>query len=535
MSDAPSPMPLLQARWDAACRMIFGQEVGPMQDYAPWLLELTLPLVHKKSSLSGKPVAYAIAQYPSGSQWISFDEIDFGRKYPPLELSGVHDISSLLAQLPDRFQYAGNILLGNCGSVERSSNLTDCFYMYESAKLTECKYIAYGTWGRECEDDFGSNGIGSSAVCIKCKETYADKRCLEAWFCQNSSDCHYSFGLINCSDCLFCFHLKGRKHCIGNAQLTPEAYKQAKGRLMAEMAAYLKAHKRLPSLTELISGSALDSAILSAMRKAQQPPARQPADKKAVEEAFSQTTKLLLGKPLEGMDSYAFWLMSRKPRIEKCSSAISGREVYRGDYCCSFDLPKDRLICMDEAPLVAEHARLSQQEAERMTLADAPRLLGKIALCSPEYHEGRNSNIIDCPTALDSSNCYRSVATVFAKYCAFGTWPRSSQYCFGYFSCLSSSSCINAYQSVKLARCFEMDNCRDCSDCLFCHNAENCRDCMFCFNVKAKQYAIGNVEVGKEQYMKIKKLVLAEIVRKLEKDKTLDIDIYNIGASYGHQ
>jgi len=75
-----------------------------------------------------------------------------------------------------------------------------------------------------------------------------------------------------------------------------------------------------------------------------------------------------------------------------------------------------------------------------------------------------------------------------------------------------------------------MDNCRDSSDCLFCHNVENCGNCLFCFNVKAKHYAIGNVEVGKEKYEEIKKMVLEEISKKLEKEKNLDLDIYSLGC-----
>ena len=75
-----------------------------------------------------------------------------------------------------------------------------------------------------------------------------------------------------------------------------------------------------------------------------------------------------------------------------------------------------------------------------------------------------------------------------------------------------------------------MDSCRDCSDSYFCHNIENCDNCMFCFNIKSKRYAIGNVEYPKEEYLKIKKLVLAELVSKIEKDKKLEMDIYNIGC-----
>ena len=51
---------------------------------------------------------------------------------------------------------------------------------------------------------------------------------------------------------------------------------------------------------------------------------------------------------------------------------------------------------------------------------------------------------------------------------------------------------------------------------------------MFCFNIKGKSYAIGNVEVGKEEYGRIRKLLLADIHSRLEKSKRLDRNIYNL-------
>jgi len=65
---------------------------------------------------------------------------------------------------------------------------------------------------------------------------------------------------------------------------------------------------------------------------------------------------------------------------------------------------------------------------------------------------------------------------------------------------------------------------------MFCHNCEGLSDCMFCFNVKNKRYAIGNVEVGREKYLEVKKRTLAEIAAKLERKHDLELDIYNIGV-----
>ena len=88
--------------------------------------------------------------------------------------------------------------------------------------------------------------------------------------------------------------------------------------------------------------------------------------------------------------------------------------------------------------------------------------------------------------------------------------------------------CIKCYNSAKLSRCFEVDSSRDCSDCYFCHNCENVHDSMFCFNIKNKRYAIGNVEMPREDYIKIKGKVLAEICGELARDGEVRLSIYSL-------
>jgi hypothetical protein len=80
-----------------------------------------------------------------------------------------------------------------------------------------------------------------------------------------------------------------------------------------------------------------------------------------------------------------------------------------------------------------------------------------------------------------------------------------------------------------VVRCFEVEGCNSCADAYFCHNCEGLSECMFCFNVKSKRYAIGNVEVGKEKYVQIKKTLLEQISGRLQKDKKLEWSIFNVG------
>jgi len=519
-------LPILQKQWDSTCRVLFGSEVGALPEFCGWLLDMGEKLKHRKSSVSGKEVTYAITSYDEASKWIGFDEIDFTRKGEPVKLEGAESVDKLVSVLKDRFLYAGSAVLGNSKFVEKSSGITDCFYMHETGKITECKYTAYSILGRLGEDCFGINGIGESEMCVKCCETFRLRRCFELWQSRSCSDCYYSHNLDDCQECFFCFNAKNLRHAIGNVQLPKERYYAAKKRLQAEMAAMLRKEKRLPSLMEIVAACRKPSAPnVAAIVK----PAK--TDKAAIEEAFAKTCAIVLGTRLAGsMDDYAGWLRRDIKKSETLKSAASGKPVIRFDYCRYGELPKDRLLLREEARDAGERLKIGEEAAESITIANAHEKIGGIAFFCPQYADGMNLNIIECATSGDSAHCYRSSAVVYSKYAGYCFWPRSSEHSFGCSSLLSSEFNIRCFNSVKLARCFEVDFSRDCSGCYYCHNVENCSDCMFCFNAKNLRYAVGNVEVGRERFMEMKKKLLGEIARELEGKKGLRWGIYNIGA-----
>jgi len=526
MENASAALPILQKRWDSTCRVLFGSEVGALPDFGPWLIEMSEKLVHRKSSVSGREVTYAITSYDEGSRWIGFEEIDFTKKTKELPALEMRGIDALVSALQDRFFYAGSAVLGNSQYVEKSSGITDCFYMRETGKLTECKYTAYSIIGRLGEDCFGVDGIGESAMCVKCCETFRLRRCFELWQSRSCSDCYYSHNLDDCQECFFCFNAKNLRHAIGNVQLPKEKYYEVKKRLQAEMAEMLRVGKRLPSLMEIVAKCAKPSApALSAPAKPEK------EDRPVIEEAFAKTCNIVLGKRLAGgMDDYAEWLKRNIRKSETLKSAASGKPVRRFDYCRYFELPANRLLLREEAREAGERLKIGEKEAESITIANAHEKIGKIAFFCPEYRDGMNLNIIECATSGDSAHCYRSTPVVFSKYAGYCFWPRSSEHSFGCSALLSSEFNIRCFNSVKLSRCFECDFCRNCSGLYFSHNCENVHDSMFCFNAKNLKYAIGNCEVGRERFMKVKAALLAEIGARLEKDKKLPWDIYSIGA-----
>jgi hypothetical protein len=531
MIQMPEPLDTLDRRYRAACKVLFKQEVGPLSEFVPYLDGLIEPNMHRKSSISGKDVAYSLHEYSEGSKWISFDEIDFGKKYAPIDAGAITGLNSLLAAISGRVYYTGNVILGNSKFVESSSNVTDSFFMHNTSRLSDCKYCASTIVGRLCEDSFGVYGPGETNYCIRCTQTYRDKRCFECWTCQNCSDCYYSYNLDACQDCIFCFNLKAKRYCIGNLQLGPADYNLIKEKLLAEMAAGLKRDKKLPSLMDIIQKSPKSNpphagAIEAAGR----------IDKNSIDAEFSKTAKLLLGTELRGMDLHKDWLERHTHPVEDRASIASGERITMAPRLTAIpEIPHDRIVTMAQARALGELTKMEPADVEKISLANVHEKLGKLAFLPVAFYEGTNMNIIEGATSIDSSSCYRSSGTVYSKFCAYMFYTRNGERLFGCEQVFDSSFCINCYYSNKLTRCFECDSCRGCADCLFCHNCENVQDSMFCFNVKNMKYAIGNAEVGRENYLVIKKMVLSEIGGKLQKEHDLKLDIYNAGVFQGEK
>jgi len=523
------PYETLNKRWASVCRALLGFEPGSLKDYVPWLCLYTEPNEFEKSSVSSQQVAFAIKEYCSGSKRISCNEIDFQKKFEPLDINQIKDIDSIVQAVQERVFYAGNIILGKSEFVKRSTSISDCYYALDSARFTDSKYICNCTMGRFCDDCFGCHTLAESSWCIKCSQCHKNTRGFELWMCKGCQECYYSFGLDNCQDCLFSFNLRGKRLRIGNLELEKSKYLQIKEKLTQEIAQELVSKKKAPSLIEIIKASRRE--MPEKFPVPLKPTDFGKLDCAPIEKQFKNTSSLIFEKQLfGGMGKYSNWLLKNTRRIDDEKSIASGKKlqiVYYGN----FDkLPRDRLISEDEAYEYGKAVSLSPEQVETLTVKNAHEKIGKLAFVFPEIFAGNNKNIIDCALSFYSSDCCKSSPSVYSKFCGYSFWPRNSSYCFGTGSAWGSEFCIKCYNSSKIIRCFECDSCHDCADSYFCHNCDGLRDCMFCFNVKNKHYAIGNSEVGRENYLKIKKIVLEEIYSKISSQKQLKENIFNIGC-----
>lgn len=510
-----------------ACKVILGGEVGALSDYEEWLLTLKQPQGCAKSSVSGKGLVLASPDYAPSARFVALGE-ESSLTAKPFNINDIKDMDSLLSAATERFAYSGNLVFGNSQFVQESSDVSDSFYVYRSARVSGCKSIACSTIVKDSNYLFGCNVASKDEYCMRCHQFTFDARCFEASLTTSSSDCYYTYDCVGCRDAIFSFGQRNGANIIGNLALPKEKYLQLKGELLTQMREELAAKKKLPSLADIFSTAAKEKAeitpdIRKCARKFERKTSRAP-----VQKAFDATAKLVLGKEAGDVASCREWLLGHNIRVRRAKSALGSGEVPVASYENLKALPDSRYVNLDEAKGLAGKLKLDAGSVESLALANAGKLLGKILYIAPQFHEGTILNVGGSPIIMSSSDCEEVHGCIYMKRSAYSTWGRDSEYLFGCAFCYDSGFSIKCYNSFRIRNCFEVDSARLSTGCYFCHNVENVHDAIFCSNVKNLRYAVCNVEVGKEQFERVKKLLLESVLAELKKSHDCPLGIYDL-------
>ncbi len=187
-----------------------------------------------------------------------------------------------------------------------------------------------------------------------------------------------------------------------------------------------------------------------------------------------------------------------------CKTTLLGTKVYT-EYAAS-PISQEEVIKKESS-----HGFMAEQESIS-SLADIESLirpffsfLGSKSIQSTEVFESDN--------VYGSSKVFASNYISNSKNIGFSTLLNNCEYVFGSKNMLSSSFCLRTQDSKLLTNCFEVSFSAKCSNSLFCHNSFDLRDCMFCFHLVSKQYCIANRQYSKEEYFRIKKMLIDELVK----------------------
>jgi len=514
----------LNKAWKATCRVLFGEEIGELNEYEEWLKEDMVPITRAKSSISGKEVILGRGDYCKDANFISLDEVGL-RKIETLSINEIKDIDSIVEAISEKWEYTGNKILGNSKFVESSDTVIDSQYISHSINIQNAMYVYSSYAFFDSKYSFGSIRAGDGCeFVIKCFRLANAKRCFSSFLVGSSSDVYLSSNCLGCSDILFCFSLRNKTHCIGNLQLQKNEYFSLKKKIVSEIAEELKRRKRFPFIFELVKNENPEVQLAVSTEKMNE-------DTIPINNAFTSTFKVLSKRQIsDGMINYSNWLLRHVTPIEEITSPFGSKTYILSTnyYTIYRKMPKKRIVSEVEA------AKLANEHLDRREIIDLDTLvknLSKIAYFTDEIKVGRNFNLIKTPVAESSANMYMVEAPVNSEYAAFGGMVETSKYVFGSGNLVFGAQfCINCYDSLKITRCFEVDCCNNCSDTYFAHNCEGLNEAMFCWNTKGKRYAIGNLQLPPDQYRKIKDMFVEQIADEIIKKKELRYDILNIGC-----
>ncbi len=517
---------ILNNSWKTTIKVLFGDEAGELSSYDEWLSHYSYGSGEAHSYLSGKEVILSSSNYSKNSKFISYDEINFNKKFEPLNINEIKDIDSIVEALKERFIYAGNVVLGKSGFVEKSTGIFNSYYILKSSLAVQPnQYVYLSRQVRNCNNVFGSYFVGELNYSVRAFNSAFSSRLFETYLTVYSSDIYFSYDIKGSNSVMFSFSIRSKNFVIGNLQLEKDKYLRVSSSLKEQLLDELKKNKQLPSLYSLASSK---PEALSFDYQAKKLSLNEDRITNSLNEIFNTTTKLLFKKELGNFRDYADYFISSLPvRFKEVSSALSGRKIILFTDNHLKDIPETRIVSNDEALFLSTKLKLNERDIESFDSIKSS--IGKIAFFSGEF-------IHDCSEVAKTSFChgssllYKVAHGYHMKRCAYSYWPRSSESAFGCSFNFISTFCINCHYSERLTRAFEVDLSNSSSDLYFSHNVENIRQGMFNFNVKNLTYAIGNASYNPETYMRIKNSLVEQIADELEKTKKLKWNIYNIGS-----
>ncbi len=511
----------LEQAFATTSKTLFGEEIGKLSDFADYLREMMSPYQMKKSFISGKDVMVASKYYPENAKFISQDEM--GQLiFPPLNLNEIKDIDSLFSAVEERIAYCGNKLFGKNYEVSEVDNCVDCDNILHAHNVREVKYGAYLSYLRESEYVFGVWGFPGSRTGMRLSEGVGSTRCFESHYSSDISDMYYAFNCIGCQNGIFAFNLRSKRNVIGNLELPKDDFLELKKKLLSEMAEELREKKRIFSIADIAFFGRDKHKIPEEERAYDSPvPAR-------IEAAFKTTTKLVLAKEHAGIKGFGQWLLEKSVKVKKIKGALGSPTYKVTELPIAKDIPCDRLVTLDEAFESAKKT-IELAKGERPTLKELLSRVSKVAYFTEEFFDGTNENCVDTPSRFGGSNIYKVWDTTGGKNSGYSSGVVRSEYIFGGgLRILDSQFCINCFDSTKLKGCFEVDSSYSTRSSYLCHNVENADSCLLCFNVKNLSYAVGNKQVGRDEFERIKKILTDYLNKELDSKNGTELSIFAI-------
>ena len=240
----------MEDAWQKTSEMVFGKKLLSMDDYGGWLERHVKTAVRERSALSGRKTLcgkfFPFVSFPR-ERLVTLEEGLAAGKILRLTsdetcrmtLHSAHKIIGKIAYFPSHIMLGENFNIIGAMMGYKAQNC------YNGGIFSNTKFSGFSHFARNSDYMWGSTLSYNSNFCINCYNSNAIARSFEIDSCFNCSSSYFLHNCENVRESMFCFGVKNRKNCIGNAELDAATYAKLKCSLCEQMWQEISAKKCL--------------------------------------------------------------------------------------------------------------------------------------------------------------------------------------------------------------------------------------------------------------------------------------------------
>lgn len=157
-----------------------------------------------------------------------WDARDYGREYDP-NRPFFEQFAELMKVVP-MYSLSQRLVQENSPYTHLVSGNKNCHYIFAASDNEDCFYTTYIQRSRDVADSFFIFDSELCYECIDCYHGYGLRHCQE---CDHCTDSEHLLGCLGCRECFGCVSLTKAQHCLFNDQLTPAQYAAEVSRIKA--------------------------------------------------------------------------------------------------------------------------------------------------------------------------------------------------------------------------------------------------------------------------------------------------------------
>lgn len=193
------------------------------------------------------------------------------------------------------------------------------------------------------------------------------------------------------------------------------------------------------------------------------------------------------------------------PRPKKISSVMSGKEVWTFSSDLNIASEEDIEKRFAEDEWMRSSRTLNSIEDVLRAWQEVNILTGEKYINSQEVAESDN--------IYNSSQVFHSVSIFDSKNIIFGYKLIDCSHMLASRDNSSSNLCIRAKDSIYCSSSFEVSWSNKVSNSMFVHDCFDVYECLFSSHLRSKKYCIANMQFEKEEYFRIKKMVIEWVMK----------------------